>query len=164
MVFVYYLTRREGTSHSQATRFFRDVNNQKYKAVTTTFTRSEYISVLKAVLAETSGSPPSPTAMAMALDTFDRFVVSIGVEVQDSDRLVGTGFAPLFSECENVCMSSDPIRGTRDGNWRTVGGADALLIIFAERSKADVFATFDQGYKGMKRPALRPLMLPEIYH
>jgi predicted nucleic acid-binding protein len=44
-----------------------------------------------------------------------------------------------------------------------VGGTDALLLNFAIRSGASLFATFDNGFRRLTHPLIQALIIPDVY-
>jgi hypothetical protein len=53
------------------------------------------------------------------------------------------------------------IQGT-DRHWRSLNGADSLILLFAERSNLDRIGTNDDGFKGTNSH-VKPFILREVY-
>lgn len=162
MVFVYHLWSRKPFLAAKTKLFFEDVDKGKYKAVTSTFTKTEFVGVLKLILSEAFGKTPTDQQLDEATNKLDEFLAKVGFEIFNSDDLVGTGFTPVFTDCHDVAAKADSTLGTHDNKWRSVGGCDALITVLAERSQTQWIATFDQGYKGIKRN-VKPMILQEVY-
>lgn len=159
MVFLNHLFNKEHPLHSISARFFLDIENQKYVGITSSFTRSEYLGVIKQLMAEGGDILSDQSKVNNTLKIFDEFIDEMGIEYYDSDELASTG--NLFSDSSDRISTSVPIRG-RDKTWRALNGADSLLLIFAERTGSNSIATNDDGFKGTTS-FVKPLVLREIY-
>jgi hypothetical protein len=93
-----------------------------------------------------------------ALAAFDNFKDKMGIELFDSDVLANSS-GTLFSECHNRIESASPIQGS-NSRWRTLGGADSIILLFAERSNSNRLATNDDGFK-RSSSRVRPLIVKE---
>ncbi|MEM2882468.1 MAG: type II toxin-antitoxin system VapC family toxin [Candidatus Bathyarchaeia archaeon] len=163
MVFIYQLGPQTPLSE-KARAFFRDVEGGKYIGVTSSFTVAELIAVYKELLCRARGTQIiSPTDMLEIKRRMDVFLNKMGIVLYDADELATVlGKSTIFADCERILEEAMPIRGSRDGRIRVIGGADALHIAMAIRANAELFGTFDEGFKG-SGSWLPPLLLSEAY-
>ena len=67
----------------------------------------------------------------------------------------------IFSEVDQTIQNN--VEPYYHDKWRVIGGADAILLNLALRSGANMIATFDMGFKGLKHPFIQALVIPDIY-
>ncbi len=144
----------------RTTSFFKDVEDQKYKAVTTTFTLTEFRGAMKRILSEQQGRLASDQQIDQAIQTVESFIVKMGIELFKADDLVKVGYSTLFGDCERIVEKSTAIKTAK--GWRSIGGADGILTALADRCTAQFIATLDTGFKGLKW-GLTPLVLWDAY-
>jgi predicted nucleic acid-binding protein len=164
MVFLNQLFNKTHRLHSNSERFFHDIENQKYIGITSSFTRSEYLAVIKQELACQLNTVPSREEVDKALEIFDGFLEEMGIEYFDSDELVSFALnkdEKFFVYCYDQILSSRPIKG-KDNKWRMLNGADSLVLLFAEACNANRIATNDDGFKGTNSYVI-PLIPREVY-
>jgi|SRR5215831_504499 len=147
MIFIKHLFNATHPLHSKIENFFNDISNQMYKGITSSFTRSEYLAVIKEILATKTCDIPSQTEITQALEIFDKFIDKMGIEVFDSDDLARS-HGMLFSECHKRIEIASPIKGNNT-RWRILGDADSIILLLAERCNSNMLATNDDGFKGM---------------
>lgn len=171
MLFVYHLGRpKSDTLHKLSLQFFLDIENGSYEGVITSFTQSEYIAVMKELLSQRIGAPPSLAQLNTLRTEFETFIDKEGIELLDSDDLsTSVGRCEIFRWSSQVVDACRTVMGSRDYKWRAIGGADAIHAVFANRAGADVLVTFDESFKAIGGLAsagwkLRPLIIPEMYH
>lgn len=166
MVFVYLISRpTTDPLHTRSLKFFEEVENGTYEAVITTFTYAEYTAVMKETISRRSGKSPSAADMEKLRTEFEGFVEKEGIEVLDADDL-STAFSrsEVFRWCREVVERTGTVKG-RDNRWRTIGGADAVHVVLANRAGAELYATFDEGFKAIDELGwdLKPLIIQEVY-
>lgn len=168
MVYVYHL----GPPHrlsTKAEKFWVEVERRKYQAVATTFTVAEYLDVMKRILAVRLSATPARPHIETLKAEIEHFLEDMGIELLDADDLVVTNlgrsdiFRQVFQVIENV-----PATLGRDQEWRSVGGADAINAVLADRAGAELFATFDEGFRGIDvlknlGYGIQPLILTDVY-
>ena len=162
MLLAYFL----GTTATDATlvrnrRFLDKVIEKKIIGVVTTFSVAECVGALAVAYAQRDGVAPTVEQLEAARQRIERFIRAAAIEKQDSDALSYSVEGPvnLFTRALRIQLVVRPTRGT-DGRWRTVGGADAIHLVFAERADCDQFATFDQGFRNAPGP-VRIVMVQE---
>ncbi len=163
MVFVYFLTLSGGFLYSRATRFMQSLQNQKFIGVLSTFTMTEYTGVIKEILAETFKRPPTEQETAKSLKQLYTVIDSYGITLYDADQLAALAPAGIFHQADSLVLRTDPHFGTRDKEWHSLGGADAINVDLAQRCGAQFIATFDQGFSCLKAAIVKPLMIPEVF-
>ena len=80
MVFLNQLFNKTHRLHPNSERFFHDIENQKYIGVTSSFTRSEYLAIIKEELACQLNTVPPQKDVDKALEIFDSFIEEMGIE------------------------------------------------------------------------------------
>lgn len=169
MLFVYQLAlHKTDTRNRISSVFFREVESGTYEGVITTFTYAEYMAVMKEILCERLRVKLSPTQINELKNQFESFVDKEGIEVLDADDLsTDLGHCEIFRWSRQVIETTGTVEG-KDHKWRTIGGADALHVVLANRAGAELLATFDEGFKLIDELAtlglsLKPLIIPEVY-
>lgn len=160
MVFIYHFKKHSLTP--KADSFFRDIENGKYVGVATSFTVAEYLSVMRKALTEARDKPPTTMDTSRLRKEIEEFISSMGIEYFDADTLVSPIYGKLFSTTENIVENAKPLKNLRTLKWFLVNGADALHVTLATRTGADLYATFDDDFRGVDG-WIRPLMLFEVY-
>ncbi len=144
----------------RTTMFFQDVENQKYRAVTTTFTLTEYKGAMKRVLSDQQARIATDQEVDQAIQTVESFIRNMGIELFKADDLIKVGYSTLFADCDRIVEKSTPTLTTK--GWKSIGGADGLLAALADRCAAQLVATLDSGFKGLKG-GVSPLVLWDAY-
>jgi predicted nucleic acid-binding protein len=160
MVFIYHFKKHGLTS--KADNFFKDIENGKYAGVTTSFTIAEYLGVMREALAEARNSPSTSADVAMLRKEIEEFISDMGIILFDADTLASPAYGKLFSLTESIVENATHFKNPRNNRWFLVNGADALHVTFAVRAGADVYATFDDDFRGVSN-WIKPLMLFEVY-
>jgi len=160
MVFIYHFKKHRLSS--KANNFFKDIEKGKYAGVTTSFTIAEYLGVMRRILTQAKDKPASPTDVSKLRKGIEKFINDMGIIYFDADKLVSPTYGKLFSSTETVVENAKPFKSPRNNRWYLVGGADALHVILAVRSEADLYATFDDDFRGVGS-WIKPLMLFEVY-
>jgi len=159
MVFIYHFKRHGLTS--KADRFFKDIEKGAYAGVTTSFTITEYLGVMRKALTEARNRPLASNDVSRLRREIEKFISDMGIIYFDADTLISPIYK-LFSSTENIVENAQPFRSPRTNRWYLVNGADALHVVLATRAGADLFATFDDDFKGVSS-WIKPLMLFEVY-
>lgn len=159
-VFIKQLLNKEHKLHSKCRKFFYDIENKKFKGITSSFTRSEYLALVKEIIFKYAEASSTQKNIDIAMSVFDDFVDRMGIEYFNSDDLTGFGFK-LFSESHERIQSAIPSRG-KDSRWRTLGGADSIILVMAERSHANKIATNDDGFRKIDSK-VKPLLVKDNY-
>lgn len=160
MVFIYHFKRHGLTN--KADKFFHDIESGKFAGVTTSFTITEYLGVMKKVLTEVRNRPLTSTDLAKLRNQIECFIDDMGIAYYDADALATPLLGKLFSSTENVVENAKPYRSRRNNKWYMVNGADALHVNLALRAGASLYATFDDDFRGVSS-WIKPLMLYEVY-
>jgi predicted nucleic acid-binding protein len=160
MVFIYHFM-KHGLS-SKASKFFKDIEKGKYAGVTTSFTITEYLGVMRKALTEARNKPPTSTDISKLRKEIEEFISDMGIIYFDADTFVSPIYGRLFSATENVVENARPFRNPRTNRWFLVNGADAMHVTLAVRAGADLYATFDDDFRGVDS-WIKPLMLFEVY-
>lgn len=166
MVFVYFLLSPRYYGISQKSRaFFKDIQDGKYVGKVSTFSVMEYVGVAKAIISEQRKKEITHKETLAVKDTILQFIRDMGIELYDADELVvqqDMAKCSLFSESESLLENATPMLGRNDGKWHSLKGADSLHLVFALRTNAEYFATFDDDFRGVKN-TVRTLMINEEY-
>ena len=160
MILAYHLGSPSGAAVlNRNLNFLTKISARQVVGIVSTFTVAECISVLAKAHAERNGTAPTLVQLAQAKEKIEQFIRSMGIELEDSDALCfdPNGNVNVFARTVQLELTSPPALG-RDRKWRTFGGADVLHVIFAERSDADDFATFDEGFRNMNSQVV-PVLL-----
>ncbi len=160
MIFIYQLFNKTNPYHAKSASFFKQIEDEKMIGVTSSFTRSEYLEVIKTELAKASDSIPSSIDIQSSLDNFDDFITHMGIELFDSDDLTNSD-ARLFRECHARIENAIPFKG-KDNKWRMLNGADSLLLVFAEKTGCQEIASNDDGFRTSKSK-VKPHILRDLY-
>lgn len=168
MLFVYQLAlRKTDMKNRLSSEFFRAVEGGVYEGVITTFTYAEYIAVMKETLSNRLGVRLSQGQLDSLRHEFESFVDKEGIEVLDADDLSsGLGRCEIFRWSSQVVETTGTVEGA-DHKWRTIGGADTIHVVLANRAGAELLATFDEGFKVLDDLAalgwsLKALIIPEV--
>lgn len=150
-------------SHCQ--RFLADIQAGNITGVITTFVVTEYIDVVKRLLAKRLGREPNQPELDAAVAAIEHTVGQFGIEEHDADRiaLAHAGPGGLFDHAAGIVIRSGSVQGRRDGKWRSVGGADALHVSLAERVGATHYATCDQGFSRLASTTVRSAIMEDEY-
>jgi hypothetical protein len=99
------------------------------------------------------------------VDDFTQFTQRLGIGLSDSDLIAidDSSSVGIFKIADVTMQSSIPFYYSKRDQWKIIGGADAILINLAIRSGANMFATFDRGFKGLQNTNILPLIIPEVY-
>jgi predicted nucleic acid-binding protein len=160
MVFIYHFKKHGLTP--KANNFFKDIERGKYAGVTTSFTVTEYIGVMREALTEATDKPSTPTDISKLRREIEGFISDMGIIYFDADELVSSIYGGLFSSTENIVENAKHFKNPRTNKWFLVNGADALHVVLALRTGADLYATFDDDFRGVNN-WIKPLMLFEVY-
>jgi len=160
MVFIYHFKQHALTP--KANNFFKDIEKGKYAGVTTSFTITEYIAVMRKALAEARNGPSTSTDVIKLRKQIEEFISNMGIVYFDADPLTSGVYGKFFSSVENVVENAKHFKNRRTNKWFVVNGADALQVVMAVRAGADFYATFDDDFRGVDS-WIKPLMLFEVY-
>jgi predicted nucleic acid-binding protein len=150
----------------QAYRFIEDIESGKYTGITSSLTEMEYRGVVKRRLSEKKGCQVSTQEEDAAMYDFSNFIQELGIGVMDADivaldRSANTVQLRLFTLSANTVQNSSPCY--INNQWKMIRSVDALTINIAVKTKADLFATFDRGFKGLSNSFITPLIISEVY-
>lgn len=149
----------------QTGKFFQDIQNEKYQAIISTFTETEYRSVVKKVISEYMKRNLTEQEEINAINDFHAFNTTMGIGLSDSDGISfnhNINRYDIFSEVDQT-IQNNVESYYHDTKWKVIGGADAILLNLALRSGANMIATCDMGFKGLKHPLIQALIIPDIY-
>lgn len=101
------------------------------------------------------------------MNDFDTFYKGMGIGLTDSDVLSynsNTNLIDIFTTAgDTILLNVTPYLYNHNNKCKVVGGTDALLLNFAIRSGASLFATFDNGFRGLRHPLIQALIIPDAY-
>lgn len=160
MVFIYHFMSHRLSS--KANGFFEDIQKGKYAGVATSFTITEYLGVMRKALTEARNKPPTSADISRLRKEIEKFISDMGIIYFDADKLVTPIYGRLFSSAENIVENATPFKNPRTNRWYLVNGADAMHVTLAVRAGVDVYATFDDDFRGVDS-WVKPLMLFEEY-
>lgn len=148
-------------------KFLKEIMDKKYIGIVSTHTMNETIAILKKHYAELNTSNPSDEDIECLISKLEMAIKKLGFEYHDADILSRELPSDdwLFSQSKCIIIKSESIHTPTYRNpkrWSMLGGADAIHVVLAKQSKADFFATFDKGFKGLK-DGLDVLLLDEVY-
>jgi len=161
MVFVYHLAKRNPSLALKAKAFLKDIEDGKYQGAVTTFIITEYLGVMKELLAISKGRPPNKPEEDIIRRNIMEFLDEAGIAIYDADELVNADNVTTFRVCDEIVANSLPSAGA-NGRWRGIGGADAINVSLAQSGNADYYASFDEGFRYLKS-SVRPLLLGDAY-
>ena len=169
-VFVYHLVDPSHPQERFCSRFLQDIEDGNVTGVVTTFVINEFQAVTKGILARANGAEPSPGDLVGPMEDLEKLFNDLGVEERDADALAGdmTGRSVVFGDSIRVINDAGVARvaywkrGRRVVDWRTIGGADALHAIYAERAGATHVATCDKAFRRLRGP-VAPAVLEDMY-
>jgi len=145
-VFVYHLIPISSSrSKKQAKNFFMDIQNQKLKGITSSFTKTEYLAVVKREYSRILNRKPSKTLIDSFIKALDDFIKNMGIEYHESDKLV-TNDKDFFSNVHNQVYDAKPVK--RNSNWKICSAPDAIILSMAEKTNSDELITNDDGFSG----------------
>ena len=119
-------------------KFFHDIQNGTYLAITSTFTETEYRSVVKRMISKAKQRQITKLEEDAAMDDFHIFNKKLGIGLTDSDVISynnTTNQIDIFSVAGNTIFQNvSPYY--YDTKWRVIGGIDAVILNLALRSGA----------------------------
>lgn len=146
-------------------KFFQDIQNGTYLAITSTFTETEYRSVVKRMISKAKNRQLTKLEEDTAMNDFHTFNKKMGIGYTDSDVISynnNTNQIDIFSVAGNTILQHvSPYY--HDEQWRSIGGMDAIILNLALRSGANMIATFDNGFRGLSHPLIQALIIPMVY-
>lgn len=163
MAFIYKLVNTRHRLFPKADALFSDIEQGKYAGVISTFEIAEFQSAVKTILSEAKQTQASQNDVEKEMSKLDEFLNEMGIMLYNADVVVDHSPLIVFYRAEQLISSAQPIKGSWDQKWHTIGGADAVHLTLAETVRADSFATFDQGFKGVKGTSVKMLILSEVY-
>lgn len=164
MIWIYHLVDPGHPLERVCERFLRDLENQKVKGLVSTFVLHEVVDVTKRLLAQKRNREPSQSDLDAIQERVEREMARLGVDIHDADSLAvdNTGQSVVFGRAGQLINQSGSFRGSHDGKWRTVNGADAIHVALAERAAASHYATFDEGFRRLTAN-LSSVLLGDVY-
>jgi len=135
-------------------RFLSRVKRGEVEPVVSTFCLTEAAAVIVELLTKQRDRLPTQTERERIQTRIEQFVDAFGLEVLSADELVALpdGEVDLFARTKQIIDAAKPVQGSYDRKWRMVGGADAIHVALAERAKANILATFDEGFRTVQSP------------
>ena len=101
------------------------------------------------------------------MNDFDIFYKGMGIGLTDPDVLSynsNTNLVDIFTMAgDTIILNVNPYLYNHNTKCKVVGGTDALLLNFAIRSGAKLFATFDNGFRGLTHPSIQALIIQDVY-
>jgi predicted nucleic acid-binding protein len=158
-----------GWLFQKSDKFFQDIISSKYEGVISNWTELEYRGLIKKVLSDIKKGALTQLEESTAMNDFTHFLAQLGIGIMDSDILSinSSQQADLFKSTTSIIGNSIPIyRSNSNPNqnpWRSIGGADGLMVNLAIRSGASYLATFDRAFAGLNNPNLKTIMVPDVY-
>jgi len=162
-ILVYHLMGKPQKLAQQSGRLLLDIEKGRYTGTITTWTRTEFLGVVKTFLAQSNNRNPSTDEMLRAEKMLTDLISELGLELQDADVLASqAGQTRLFAESDKILRNSSAVQRT-DGRWTAIGGADSIHCVLAQRSGAQELATFDEDFRGISIQGVRTLIVRERY-
>jgi predicted nucleic acid-binding protein len=152
----------------QANRFADEIaNGSRFIGVTSTFTQTEYRAVSKRRISEHKGSQITTQEEAYAMNDFGRTIDALGIAIVDADQVAPdiSGVLSLFGACDVTIRRCNPVP-RNGGKWKVISSVDVLMLNLAIRMRADLFATFDDGFRGYNHSDsfIAPFIIPDEYN
>lgn len=164
MILIYHLTQHPTEPARRSGRLLHDIETGHLAGTITTWTRSEYLGVMRKLLAKTYNRNPTAAEMQTAENNFDSLITRLGLELQDADVLIGQGGQTrLFAESDSLLRNSSASRKRSSGEWTTIGGADSIHGVLARRAGAQELATFDEGFRGANFSGVTTFIVGDRY-
>jgi len=123
----------------------------------------EYKATFKKLFAEEYLRTPTQQEIEESVKVLEDFLSEMGIELYNADDVATESPLRLFWRSEERINQATPTLGTWDKSWKMIGGGDSITIILAEKIDARILATFDQGFKAMNHPNIKPLIVSEEY-
>lgn len=148
----------------QADRFILDIEDGKYRGITSTLTEIEYRGTAKRRISENNRSQISPKEEIGAMNHLHQFIRELGIGLVDADTIAPdmSGQLRIFMNAGNTVRLSNPVR-IGDNQWKMIRSVDALMVNIAVRIGANLFATCDRGFRGLDDQSIVPLIVSEVY-
>ncbi len=154
MILIYHLIDPTHPEERHCRRFLKEIETGHLTGVVTTFVVHEAVDVAKRLMAKRYGRELSLLELQAVQEDIERELNRLGVEQHDADALAiaALGQAPVFERSGHIIFHSGSTRTSinttrgRQDVWKSVGGADAVHISFAERAGASHYATCDSGF------------------
>lgn len=166
MVWVYHLVDPGHPLDRFCERFLKDIERGNITGISTTFVIHEIVDVSKRLIAKRRGREPAISELQRLQERVEKSMSQLGIEIHDADALAANlaGQSEIFGRAGSIILNSGATLG-RDGNWRAVGGADAVHVGLAEKAGASHYATFDEGFRSLNATVSHviPVMLAEVY-
>lgn len=147
----------------QANEFMGDIENGKYTGITSTLTEMEYRGVAKRRISDKKKGEISHLEEEFSMGDFNRLIYEMGIGLIDADIIAPdiSGELKLFRNSDNTIQKSRPVHV--NGQWKMIRSMDALMVNLAIRARANLFATFDRGFRGLGDSSITPLIISEAY-
>lgn len=148
----------------KANNFIHDIEDEKYRGITSTLMEIEYRGTAKRRISEDKRGQISLQEEISAMDNLDRFIQELGVGLVDADTVASdvSGQLRIFRNAGHTVRMANPIR-ISDNQWKMIRSVDALMANMAIKIGAKLFATLDKGFKGLNEPSITPLIISEAY-
>jgi hypothetical protein len=107
-LFAYQLlsSNHSGDIVTRTNKFFKDIQNGKYQATISTFTETEYRSVVRKVISEKK-IPITTSEESAAMNDFDTFCKGMGIGLTDSNLLSNnsnTNLVDIFTMAKDTIL------------------------------------------------------------
>lgn len=150
---------------TKARAFFNDINIGKYLGIISTITELEFLGVAKRLITKAVNRPITKQEEQTAMNDLKQYTQQLGIGLDDSDVLSidNLGNPNLVSGATIVIERSVPYFYQKRFEWKQMGGTDALTVNLAIRLNAQLLATFDRGFYGLRSSSIRPLIVQDAY-
>jgi hypothetical protein len=149
----------------KAESFFQDIVNGKYLGITSTLTQIEYLSVAKRLLSQYKGNQITSHEEQAVMNDLDQFIDTLGIGLINADESSSdpSGMVNIFSSTRQIILIANAIFNVSKKQWQMIGSIDSLMTNLAIRAGAQLFATFDKGFKGLNNPSITALLIDKEY-
>jgi predicted nucleic acid-binding protein len=150
----------------QATNFIQDIVNGKYIGITSTLTTEiEFRAVAKRKISEKKERQVSIQEEQTAMQNLNNFIATRGIGLVNADVIAPDAYGRLriFAAAGDTVRMSKPIPANK-GKWKMIRSVDCLMINIAIRIGAELFATFDGGFREWINPRITPLIISDVYY
>jgi len=152
---------KDDVFNQQAGKFFYDLEKKKFKGVTSSINKTELLAAFKKTYSVANGKNPKPTVIEKFLQAFQKLIVSMGIEYVESDDVLQKS-EKFFSRAYQIIYDSKAVKKSK--KWKFISGYDAGVILMAQKTRADVIMTNDDGYLGIKlKTKINVKILRDVY-
>jgi hypothetical protein len=119
--------------------------------------------VAKRLISQNNKNQISLNEEQVAMGDLISLIQTLGIGLVDADQITTDIFGrpKIFSAAGDIVRVSVPFYGK--DNWKMIKSVDSLTITIAILIGANLFATFDEGFKGLRNQHITPLIIQDAY-